>query len=180
VALPLKQRMIACSTSAKRKDKDSHQYDLEPPLKRQMGRVEDYLHRISMYIGNLQKRPIGSKVARLECPYQRRDEVTPPHPSIVVSLNGDSPRWKRSKGIVKKTGAKRMMKRYTLAHITHGRFYCNHRYAAATGPLRREDEKGAQRKMSDPLDAITQLVTAMNARVWNRPWPFLSRVRHSS
>jgi hypothetical protein len=64
-----------------------------------------------------------------------RDEMKllPPHPSIVVSLNGDSPRWKRSKGTVKKTGAKRMMKRYTLAHITYGRFYYNHRYAAATG-----------------------------------------------
>ena len=58
------------------KDKGSRQHDLEPPLKRQRGRVEDYLHRISMYIGNLQKRPIGSKVARRECPYQRRDEVT--------------------------------------------------------------------------------------------------------
>jgi len=38
-----------------RKDKGSHRHSLEPLLKRQMGRVEDYLHRISMYIGNLPK-----------------------------------------------------------------------------------------------------------------------------
>ncbi len=39
-----------------RKDEGSYQDYLEPLLKRQMGRVEDYLHRISMYIDNLQKR----------------------------------------------------------------------------------------------------------------------------
>ena len=38
------------------KDGGSYQYYLEPLLKRRMGRVEDYLHRTSMYIGNLQKR----------------------------------------------------------------------------------------------------------------------------
>lgn len=39
-----------------RKDESSHQHDLELLFKRQVGRMEDYLHRISMYIGNLQKR----------------------------------------------------------------------------------------------------------------------------
>jgi len=87
VALPLKQRMIACSTSAKRKDKDSHQYDLEPPLKRQMGRVEDYLHRISMYIGNLQKSADWEQGHKTVNAHTRDEmKLLPPHTSIVVSL----------------------------------------------------------------------------------------------
>ncbi|HWF60449.1 MAG TPA: hypothetical protein VN666_09085 [Nitrospira sp.] len=40
---------------SERKDEGSYQHDRERLLERQMGREEDYLHRISMYIGNLQK-----------------------------------------------------------------------------------------------------------------------------
>ena len=38
-----------------RKDESSNEHDLTPLLSCQMGRVEDYLPRAGMYIGNLQK-----------------------------------------------------------------------------------------------------------------------------
>ena len=46
---------IAFSTSANAKTKAPTSVTLNHSSKRQMGRVEDYLHRISMYIGNLEK-----------------------------------------------------------------------------------------------------------------------------
>ena len=52
-----------------------------------MGRVEDYLHRAGMYIGNLQKSADWEQ-GRKAVNAHTGDEMKllPPHPSIVVSL----------------------------------------------------------------------------------------------
>ena len=70
-----------------RKAKGSHQHDVAPLLKRQMGRVEDYLHRAGMYIGNLQKSADWSQDHKTMSAHTRDEMKLPsPHPSIVVSL----------------------------------------------------------------------------------------------
>lgn len=76
-----------CLHFGERKDKGFHQHDLDPLLKRQMGRVEDYLHRISMYIGNLQKSADWEQGHKTVNAHTRDEmKLLPPHTSIVVSL----------------------------------------------------------------------------------------------